>query len=198
MSAEQYCDRLTAMLSPKRLYHSEYVRIRAIELAEKHGADREQAALAGYLHDICRGMTPEEQLKYLSVHGILLDRLTRLYPPLWHAPCGALYLEKELGISDTAVLDAVRYHTTGRAGMSLLEQVIFLADATAQDRNYPGVDEQRTLSDVSLPAAMCEALRYEIARHVQNGQPVVTDAWQAYNFFGMESTNENTVPTDLA
>ena len=199
MNTEKYRAKLTAMLGEKRLSHSENVCTRAIELADKHGADRDKAALAGLLHDICRDMPPEEQLKYLAAHGILLDRITRQYPALWHAPCGAVYLEQELGIADEDVLNAVRYHTTGRAGMTVLEQVVFLADATAAERNYPGVDEQRALTEKSLPAAMREALRYELARQIEKGQPVVTDAWQAYNFFAQHSTikTDNTVNTDL-
>lgn len=178
-----YEEHLAAMLGEKRLRHSYCVRDRAAALADIHGADREKAALAGLLHDICHDIAKEEQLKYLRRRGILLDTLTLRHPVLWHAPCGAAWLREELGVADEEVLDAVRYHTTGRKDMSLLDKVVFLADATSAERDYPSVEERRLLADKDLDTAMLAFLRFELERQAKAGGVIVRDAWEAYNDF---------------
>jgi predicted HD superfamily hydrolase involved in NAD metabolism len=182
---EEYLPILTSMLGEKRLRHSLCVRDRAAELAKLHGADTTKATLAGLLHDICHDMPKEEQLQTLERHGILLDTQVRAHPALWHAPCAAVYLQEELGIRDEDILCAVRYHTTGRQGMTLLEKIVFLADATSSERDYPGVEERRILANRDLNAAMFVYLQCELAKLTEKGQPIVRDAWECYNFFSL-------------
>ncbi len=173
---------LKARLKPDRYHHCMQVAARGAELARIHGADWFQAALAGMLHDICQGDRWELQLKYLHSHGILLDDFTMTQPQIWHAQTGSLLLW-ELGVRDRGVLQAVRYHTTGRPEMSLLEKVVFLADATSSDRTYPGVSELRALSDQDLDVAMRTCLWYTLQDLVEKGQPIVRDSWAAYNYY---------------
>jgi predicted HD superfamily hydrolase involved in NAD metabolism len=185
---EEYLPILTSMLGEKRLHHSLCVRDRAAELAKIHSADESKATLAGLLHDIYHDRPKVEQLQTLERHGILLDTQVRAHPVLWHAPCAAVYLEEELGIRDEEVLSAVRYHTTGRQGMTLLEKIVFLADATSSERDYPGVEENRSLANRDLNASMLAFLQFELARLVEHGQPIVRDAWEAYNDFSLMAT----------
>lgn len=180
---EDYVSRVREMLGDKRYHHSMCVRQRAEELAALHGGDVERAGLAGFLHDIFHDKPKDAQLKYMEHRGIMLESFVRDHPLLWHAVCGADYLEQEQNISDRAVLDAVRYHTTGRAGMSLLEKIVFQADATSADREYSGIEEKRLLADASLDRAMLDSLSYELLARVKKGQTIVRDAWEAYNYF---------------
>lgn len=173
---------LSAELSEKRLHHSVCVEERASELAQIHGEDADKAALAGLLHDIYHDRPKTEQLKYLESRGILLDIFAGEHPALWHAMCAAEYI-KTLGVEDEDVITAVRCHTTGRKNMSLLEKIVFLADATSMDRDYPDVDKMRELADKSLDAAMLAFLSHEIKKLAENGKTITKDAWEAYNYF---------------
>jgi len=94
-------------------------------------------------------------------------------------------------VSDgTEILDAVRYHTTGRAGMTLPEIVLYLADFTSADRNYPDVDEMRRLSDVSLEEAMQYGIAYTIQELVKDGRAVHPDTLAAYNEIVLSTQNK--------
>ena len=94
---------------------------------------------------------------------------------------GAAYIEKVLGVTDLEVLTAVRYHTTGRAGMSLLEKVIFVADFTSADRDYPGVDRMRKKADADLDAAILEGTAFTIGELLDGGWAVHPDTVNLYN-----------------
>jgi predicted HD superfamily hydrolase involved in NAD metabolism len=98
---------------------------------------------------------------------------------LWHAIAGAAFLEHILHIDDRDLLNAVRYHTTARAGMSLLEKVLYVADFISADRNYPDVDVMRRLAEESLEKAMRYALEYTVKDLEKKGQPVHPDTLAA-------------------
>lgn len=102
-------------------------------------------------------------------------------PKLWHAHAGAVFIEHILGIRDADILAAVRYHTTARAGMSRLEKVLYIADFTSADRDYPDVGEMRRQADESLEAAMEYALAYSIGELLEKRQAVHPDTLAAYN-----------------
>ena len=141
-----YEEAIRPFLSEKRYHHSLCVAEAAEELARQYGADEEKAWIAGILHDILKETPGEEQLRMLDGFGIALTDLERSAPKLWHAITGAAYLEHTLHIQDREILDAVRYHTTGRADMTLLEKILFVADYTSADRQFDGVDRLRSLA----------------------------------------------------
>ena len=171
---------LKGRLSEKRFYHSLAVAKEALRLAEKYGADGEKAFLAGLLHDICKDTKPNEQLQLLSEFGIILSALEKSAFKLWHAMSGACYIKNVLKIKDEEIISAVRYHTTAKADMSLLEKIIYLADFTSEDRDYDGADEMRKAVDKGLQYAMREALIFTIDDLKQKGMPVHEDTLNAY------------------
>ena len=93
---------------------------------------------------------------------------------------GAAYVQQVLGVKDPAVVSAIRYHTTARAGMALLEKIIYLADFTSKDRDYPGVAQMRAAVDVSLKTAMYEALDFSVKDLQASGRAVHPDTLAAY------------------
>jgi len=95
--------------------------------------------------------------------------LLQYSPVLWHAPVGAEAVREELGIDDEEVLDAIRFHTTGRPGMSLLEKVIFLADYIEPGRSFSGVEEVRRLARENLDRAILKALDNTILYLIERG-----------------------------
>ena len=178
---EQFIQIIRTRLSDYRYHHSLCVADEAARLARRYGADEHKAYTAGILHDIMKDTDTKTQLQILADFAILLDEVERSSPTLWHARTGEVFIRHILQLSDEEILSAVRYHTTGRAGMSLLEKVLFVADFTSADRTYDDVDEMRRLSDVSLEAAMEYGIAYTIHDLLNKGRAVHPDTLAAYN-----------------
>ncbi len=178
---EQFKQIIRTRLSDYRYRHSLCVADEAARLARRYGADAEKAYTAGILHDIMKDADAHTQLQILAEFAILLDEVERISPTLWHARAGEAFIRHILELPDEDILSAVRYHTTGRAGMSLLEKILFVADFTSADRTYDDVDEMRRLSDVSLEAAMEYGIAYTIHDLLSKGRAVHPDTLAAYN-----------------
>lgn len=155
-----YTNASAEMLSPERDEHSSSVAKQAVRLAKIYGARPEAAFIAGRLHDIAKELPPERMLELMEAQDIFPDEYERENPQLWHGPAGAAYIKEEFNILATDILNAVRYHTTGRRGMSLLEKIIYVADLTEEGRDFPGVDELRETADRDLDAAVREKCRF--------------------------------------
>ena len=108
--------------------HVEQVRRHAVALAESHGLDAARADLAAASHDVCRIVKASELLDMARGFGIPVTPIDAAFPVFLHGPVGAEVLKRDFGLDDEEALDAVRYHTMGRAGMTPLEQAVFLAD----------------------------------------------------------------------
>lgn len=137
-------------------------------LAERWGVVKDQAVLAALLHDCARDTGVPELIKLAADYGIEISTIEENSPLLLHAPVGAELARQALGIEDRQILDAVRYHTTGRAGMTPLEKVLFIADYVEPARSFDGVDAVRTLLKSDLDAALRRAfdqmLKYVMLR----------------------------------
>ena len=181
MTYQQYEAEVKKHLTDQRFYHSQCVADEAARLARRYGADVEQARLAGILHDIMKDTPPEEQLKILGDSGIILTDMQRRTPKLWHSLCGAAYLEHALGVTDQAVLQAVRCHTEGRSGMTLLDKVLFVADYISADRDYPGVEEMRRAAEASLEEAMVEGIAFTVSETMGQRRLLGQESIAAYN-----------------
>lgn len=181
MTIDDYKSLLKQRLKPTRYEHSLCVANEAVRLAEKYGGDIEKCYLAGLLHDITKNAEPEEHLKLFSDFGIMLSNIELSAQKLWHAISGALFVEHILEIDDREIIEAIRYHTTAREGMSQLERIIYLADFTSADRDYPDVDVIRRLVNEDIDAALKYALSYSICDLVDNGRPIHPDTVNAYN-----------------
>lgn len=177
---QNYVDILRPMLTEKRFFHSLCVAKEAERLAEKYGSDEEKAFLCGLLHDICKDMDKIKQLQLFEQFGIILSEIEKNAPKLWHAILGSAYLKNVLNIRDNDILFAVRYHTTARAGMSLSEKILYLADFTSQDRDYSGVLKMREAVNKDLDTAMYEALKFTVEDLKQKGSPVHPDTLAAF------------------
>lgn len=142
--------------SEKRKIHTEGVRVTAMELARRYGADPAKAELAALFHDMYRGVS-ENSLNYYVKH-LGLDEKYMNNCNLAHGKIAAIVMKRDFEITDDDIVNAVSYHTTGRENMSLLEKIIYLADAIEPNRVYPGVDELRKLADEDLDKACLSSL----------------------------------------
>lgn len=149
-------------------------------LAKDFGADVKKAELAAILHDYAK-LTPVKDLQAMILKGKEDGRLLDYHPELWHGPAAAYIFQSSFGIKDSEVLNAIRYHTTGRAKMKLLEKVVYLADYIEPGRDFPGVDEVRTVAKHHLDQAMMMALQNTIRFLLEKGAPIFPDTFEAYN-----------------
>ncbi len=178
---DKYKELLHSRLNEKRYFHSLCVADEAERLALKYGGDVEKCYLAGLLHDITKNSPDEEHLKIFETFGIMLNDIEKNAKKLWHAMSGEAYIRYVLNIDDSELLDAVRYHTTAKADMSLTAKILYLADFTSKDRDYDDVDVIRRLVDESLESAFIYALQYSITDLVSLGRAVHEDTVSAYN-----------------
>ena len=180
MNAEKYIHYLDN-LSDYRRTHSLNVAEEAVRFAKKYGGDVEKARLAGLLHDVTKETDFDTQLQIIENGGIILTELERRSPKLWHAISGACYVRDVIGIDDEDIFNAIRYHTTARAGMSQLEKLIFLADFTSAERDYPDIGVIREHAEYSLEDGMLYGIKFTIGRLVGRGDLVSPEALAAYN-----------------
>lgn len=146
--------------SEKRRVHTYGVVDTAITLAKKYGVDVEKAKIAALYHDLYRGVGVDI-LNYYVKHLGLDDKYYN-NANLAHSKIAAHVMKAEYGISDEDILNAVSFHTTGRANMTTLEKVIFIADAIEPGRNYPGVEELRKIVMTDLDQACLRSLQSTI------------------------------------
>ena len=123
----------------------------------------------------------KSQIKSFYDENTLLNDIEKRAFKLWHAISGAAYVENILKLDDEEIIDAIRYHTTAKAGMSKLALILYIADFTSADRDYEDVDVIRALADESLEKAYIYALQFSIKDLVENGKAVHNDTVNAYN-----------------
>ncbi len=181
MTVKDYEEIISKRMRSARFKHSKNVAKEAVRLANKYGADVQKAEIAGILHDATKESSEEEQMELISRAGIELTELERSSHKLWHAISGSAFIQLELGIEDEDIINAIRYHTTGRAGMTLLEKVIFIADFTSAERDYDGVDKMRKVADKSLDDAVLEGMAFTIADLAERKLTIAPDTFEGYN-----------------
>ncbi|RIV18888.1 HD domain-containing protein [Alicyclobacillaceae bacterium I2511] len=167
MVEQEIIDRVKRELSPSRWRHTQGVVETATILAERYSADVEASRVAAWIHDLAREW-PLEKLQQYAEH-VEIPSGFALIPDLLHGPIAAVLSRQWFGVNNADVENAIRYHTTGREGMSQLEMVLCLADSIEPSRSYPGVERLRKLAQQDMVQALAEAidatLQYLLARH---------------------------------
>lgn len=177
-------------LPEKRYIHTLGVVQSAKELAQRYGVNMDKAELAAIYHDYAKYRPLDEMEKIIKEHNLPADLLTA-NTELWHAPVGAVLVQEEAGVEDEEILSAIRYHTSGRIGMTELEKVIYLADYIEPGRSFPGVDEVRAIAEQSLDDAVMKAIGNTIAFLISKQQMIYPDTLHAYNDFAMHKGGTN-------
>ena len=170
------------MLKPRRVAHVWGCEHEARKLAERWGADADLAAEAGILHDITKKFELSEQLLLSEKYGIINDTIELSNLKLLHAKTGACMARDLYGVPD-AIYQAIRWHTTGRPDMSLLEKIIYLADYIEPTRDFEGVEPLRALAYADLDRAMLLGLEMSLDELREKGvepHPNTADALEWY------------------
>ena len=165
------------LLNPNRVAHVIGCRDTAVELARRWGADETDAARAGILHDITKALDGPLQLTLCREYGTILDEFGYKYPKTLHALTGSLVADRIFGEND-AVVSAICHHTTGKADMSLLEKIIYVADYMEPNRNFPGVEQLRQLAYSDMDGALKLGLEITL-QHLANLGDQVSPASRA-------------------
>jgi predicted HD superfamily hydrolase involved in NAD metabolism len=167
-------------LTEHRYQHTLGVVDTAVELAKRFGANVKKAELAAIFHDYAK-FHDKSEMRALVKSTLTEKDILHYGDELLHAPCGAYYVKEEVGITDEEVLGAIRYHTTGRPDMTLLEKVVFLADYIEPGRQFRGVDVVREVARLDLDEAIIQSLENTISFLMKRRQPVYPDTLNTYN-----------------
>lgn len=172
MTCKEAKELVKGRLGDKRYRHTLNVKKMAVALAERWGADPEKAALAALLHDSAKELSQAELLQIFHDNAIIANNAAQRPAPVWHGLAAAILCQTRWGVSDPEILSAIRCHTTGKKGMSLLDKIIYMADMTSDERDFPGVEELRKLEFEDLDKALCTALEQSLQFVKDGGKPV--------------------------
>ena len=174
------------LLNPNRVAHVLGCRDTAVALAKRWGADENDAARAGILHDITKALDGPLQLTLCREYGTILDEFGYKYPKTLHALTGSLVADRIFGESP-AVVSAICHHTTGKADMNLLEKIIYVADYMEPCRNFPGVEKLRKLAFEDIDAALKLGLEMTLEHLKDLGEEVSPASREALEFLKKSS-----------
>jgi len=157
MKIEKMRQLLEQSLAPKRFKHSVAVYETALELAQEHKLNKEltdKIAVSALLHDCGREVSTKDSVSKMHELGLPMDLVEENQPILLHSKLGVVYAQKKYGVTDADILDGISFHTTGKANMSILAMIVFLADMIEPGRDFSGVNELRRVARKDLEAAM--------------------------------------------
>ncbi|WP_300282334.1 bis(5'-nucleosyl)-tetraphosphatase (symmetrical) YqeK [Peptacetobacter sp.] len=197
MDLNQIKEILKGMLTEKRYVHSINVANCAREMAKIYGEDEEKAYLAGVVHDCAKYFKNDKVEEYVKKYNIELDELETGNISLSHSVIGAYVAKYDFKIDDEDVISSVRYHTTGKVDMNLMEKIIYIADLIEVGRDYPGVEELRELvSNGKLDDAMIKSFDNTIALMLKKGNTIHPRSVAARNFMIIKRKEENSKKND--
>ena len=180
MDLKQAKDLVRSRLSDKRYEHTLNVKKMAVKLAKRYGVNEEKAALAALLHDSAKEISKDEMKELMAQYPQYAEGGAERPSPVWHGVCAAILARTQWGVTDEAMLSAIACHTAGKPGMSRLDKIVYLADMTSKERDWPGVNKLRKLEMKDLDAAMLAALEQTNAFVLSQGKPLDPMSKAAY------------------
>lgn len=177
----QIIEILGKKLTNKRLNHSLMVAKAARTLAKQYNVDSEKAYKAGLLHDVMKNESRENQIREIKLAGMELEDDELENDKLLHAPAGAAYVINNMEERDKDLINAIRYHTTGRRQMSQLEKIVYVADLISADRTYDDVEIVRQKAKKSLEQAIFYIISFQISYLAQNSMFIGKNTVDLYN-----------------
>lgn len=186
MPYKHLAEQLKQELSAELYAHSEGVAETAAMLAASLGVSKDKARLAGWFHDCAREWTSAELIHYCGEYGIEIDLFAQLSPVILHGPVGAVIAQKR-GVNDGEVLSAIRNHTLGCPEMTVLEQILYVADKIEPNRCYPGVEKLREAVRKDFQQGLLQAAAQAIAFVLEKRQVVHPQSISFWNWLVEQS-----------
>lgn len=180
MNQKQAKELVRSRLSEKRYEHTLNVKKMAVKLAKQYGVDPDKAALAALLHDSAKEISKDEMRALMRAYPQYAEGGEERPTPVWHGVCASILARTEWGVTDEAILSAIACHTAGKPGMSKLDKIVYLADMTSAERDWPGVNKLRKLERKDLDAAMLAALKQTNDFVLSQGKPLDPMSKAAY------------------
>ena len=183
--------KLMTELDRERYEHTLGVMYTAASMAMCHGTDTEQALLAGLLHDCAKCIPNSEKIQICREERLAVSEVEKANPSLLHAKLGAFFARKQYGVSDTEVLDAIKSHTTGRPGMSLLEKIVYIADYIEPGRKeLPNMKDVRQMAFEDIDKCLYKILEDSLVYLNSRGIPIDPMTEQTYLYYKEEQKKE--------
>lgn len=177
---EELMQRVQMQMSERRFEHVLGVEEVAIALAAKYGASQEKASIAALTHDYAKERPDDEFQLIIERDGFDLE-LLNYSNAIWHGLVGATIVQRELGINDVEILEAIRLHTTGAAKMTVLDKIIYVADYIEPGRDFPGVQEARALAMNDLNRALAYETQQTLMHLVEQKKQIYPKTIETYN-----------------
>ena len=162
-------------LPEKRLVHTAEVTITALKKVKQLGLDKEKVITACILHDMAK------YIDHKTIDGFSIDE--EVPPPVIHSFLGAYLSKHLLNVTDEEVLDAIRYHTSGKANMTTLGKLLFVADMIEPTRNYQGVEILREIYERDFEKCFIECLKEEMQHFINKKQYIYVETLNAYDYY---------------
>lgn len=178
------CRKLKNELDEERYTHTLGVMYTSAALAMCHGADLNQALLAGLLHDCAKCISGNKKIKLCKKYHLGISEAERENPSLLHAKLGAFLAAKKYHVKDPEVLDAIASHTTGRPGMSLLEKIVYIADYIEPGREeLPNMEAVRKMAFDDIDECMYRMVKDSLAYLRTREIPIDTMTEKTYHYY---------------
>ncbi|MBR3276584.1 MAG: bis(5'-nucleosyl)-tetraphosphatase (symmetrical) YqeK [Eubacterium sp.] len=178
-------EKLRAALNPVRYQHTLGVTYTAAALAMKYGLDVGKARLAGLLHDCAKCIPDDEKIRMCRENPVEVTEFELEHPYLLHSKLGAFVAQAEYGVTDEEILSAIRWHTTGKPEMTVLEQIIYISDSIEPNRDdeLPDLRDVRILAFTDLDECCVQIMHDNIAHIKARGLPMDSMTEKAYNYY---------------
>lgn len=175
-------DKIKEKLSEDRYKHTINVLETATKLGKAYDIPNEKIFIASLLHDYAKELTSDEVKSLILEHEISTENNDIINIDLIHGELGSLLAKANFGIEDIDILNAIRYHTTGREDMSVLEKIIYLADVIEPSRDFEGLDPIRNMANSDLDKAVLMAMDKTIEYLIRRGSTIHIDTIKARNY----------------
>lgn len=179
-SREELVDLVKDELSPSRFKHVLRVEETAIDLAKVYDVNKEKVSIAALLHDYAKERSNSFMKEIVIKNDLDLDMLG-YGPSICHGPVAAEIAKKQFKVKDEDILNAIFYHTFGRANMSDVEKVVFIADFTEPKRDFKEADEAREKAQKSLDSTIAYIASHTIVKLASEGKVIYPKALDTYN-----------------
>ncbi|RII32555.1 HD domain-containing protein [Clostridium chromiireducens] len=187
LSIEEIKVYLKTNLMEKRYTHILGVADTAKKLAKLNGISEEKAEIAGLSHDVAKNLKIDTMKEIMEKNNIILSEVEQNNANLWHSIIADIVAKDKLGIEDEEILDAVRWHTTGKEDMSTLTKIIYIADMIEPSRKFEGVEDIRKLTFEDLDRGVYYGLTRSIEFLLTRNLMIDENTMKARNYFLLDS-----------
>ncbi|EHJ02001.1 metal dependent phosphohydrolase [Clostridium sp. DL-VIII] len=170
-------------LKENRYIHTLGVADTAKKLAKLNGISEEKAEIAGLAHDVAKNLSKDKMKEMMQENNIFLSEVEENNPNLWHSIVAPIEAKSKLGIEDIDILDAIRWHTTGKIDMSILTKIIYIADMIEPGRDFEGVESLRKITFTSLDEGVYYGLNSSIEILLERNLLIDENTIRARNYF---------------